>query len=51
MNREAAETLVRGLATTTALAASALSHLGWWFDWHTSSAGGGSRPLDDESSD
>jgi hypothetical protein len=48
MNHVRAGVLVRGVVATTAMAASALSHVGWWLDWQTRTrAGHGSRPLDE----
>jgi hypothetical protein len=47
MDRSAVGVLVRGVMTTTALAASALSPVGWWLDWQgRARAGQGGRPLD-----
>ncbi len=44
MNRLAAEPLVKGVA----IAASAISHLGWWLDWQTRArVGQGCRALDE----
>jgi hypothetical protein len=48
MNRLTAGTLVRGVVATTSLAASALSHVGWWLDWQTRSrVSQGCRPLNE----
>jgi hypothetical protein len=48
MSGSAAGALVRGVVATTSLAASAISHVGWWLDWQTrSSVSQGCRPLDD----
>ncbi|HKF79494.1 MAG TPA: hypothetical protein VKB17_01560 [Thermoleophilaceae bacterium] len=47
MDRSAVGALVRGVITTTALAASALSHVGWWLDWQArANTDQGCRPLD-----
>jgi hypothetical protein len=48
MNRLKTGAVVRRVVATTAVAASALSHVGWWLDWQTRSrTGQGCRPLDD----
>lgn len=48
MHRLKTGALVRGMVVTTTVAASALSHVGWWLDWQTRSrAGQGCRPLDE----
>lgn len=40
--------VVGGVVATTAAAASALSHVGWWLDWQTRTrAGQGCRALDE----
>src|SRR3954452_22222163 len=35
VNRLPTGALVRGVVATTTIAASALSHVGWWLDWQT----------------
>jgi hypothetical protein len=47
MHHSATGALVRGVMATTTLAASALSHVGWWLEWQTrASTRDGWRPLD-----
>jgi len=48
MNRYTVGALVRGVVATTAMAASALSHVGWWLDWQTRGrVGQGCRTIDE----